>query len=236
MEIQVLDDPKEVQAETQAVALRAKVDALNVVDQASYDLANAINKKAKEAKVAFHAWFDPIDESSLDARQAVIDQRKKIDDPLDYAYSKTSSKAGEYIAAQKAKAAEEQRKAEEIARKAAEDAALATAQALQDEGLKAQAEAVLEAPVVIQRVEVAAPAMDSGTSLRTYYSAELKGGEAGHDASLLELAKSVVEGRAPIKAIMENSSYLNKWAVLTKGTEAIPGVEVKIEHKQSRTL
>jgi hypothetical protein len=236
MEIQVLDDPKEVQAETQAVALRAEVDALEVIDQASYDLANAINKKAKEAKVAFHAWFDPIDESSLRARQAVLAQRNKIDDPLDYAYSTTSKKAGAWMAKEKARVAEEQRKAEEIARKAAEDAALTTAQALQDEGLEAQAEAVLEAPVVVQRIEVAAPAMDSGTSLRTYYSAEVKGGEAGHDASLLELAKAVVEGRAPIKAIMENSSYLNKWAVLTKGTEAIPGVEVKVEYKQSRTL
>ena len=236
MELQVLDDPKEVQAETQAVALRAEVDALNVVDQVSYDLANAINKKAKEAKVAFHAWFDPIDESSLRARQSVLTQRKKIDDPLDYAYTKTSSKAGAWIAKEKARVAEEQRKAEEIARKAAEDAALVTAQALQDEGLEAQAEAVLEAPVVVQRIKCEWLEMDKGTSLRTYYSAELKGGETGHDASLLELAKAVVEGRAPIKAIVENSSYLHKWAVLTKGTEAIPGVEVKVEHKQSRTL
>ena len=86
MEIQVSDDPKEVQAETQAVALRAEVDALNVVDQASYDLANAINKKAKEAKVAFHAWFDPIDESSLRARQSVLTQRKKIDDQIGRAH------------------------------------------------------------------------------------------------------------------------------------------------------
>ena len=228
MEIQVLDDPKEVQAETQAVALRAEVDALDVVDQASYDLANAINKKAKEAKVAFHAWFDPIDESSLRARQAVLAQRKKIDDPLDYAYEKTSIKAGVWIAKEKARVAEEQRKAEEIARKAAEDAALATAQALQDEGLEAQAEAVLEAPVVVQRIEVAAPVMDSGTSLRTYYSAEVK--------DLLALVKSVAEGKTPLFYLMADQSKLDGWARLSKGTEAISGVEVKVEHKQSRTL
>ena len=228
MEMQVLDDPKEVQAETQAVALRAEVDALNVVDQASYDLANAINKKAKEAKVAFHAWFDPIDESSLLARQAVLAQRKKIDDPLDYAYSTTSKKAGAWMSKEKARVAEEQRKAEEIARKAAEDAALATAQALQDEGLDAQAEAVLEVPVVVQRIEVAAPAMDSGTSLRTYYSAEVK--------DLMALVKSVAEGKTPLFYIMADQSKLDGWARLSKGAEAIPGVEVKIEHKQSRML
>jgi hypothetical protein len=227
MEMQVLDDPKEVQAETQAVALRAEVDALNVVDQASYDLANAINKKAKEAKVAFHAWFDPIDESSLRARQAVLAQRKKIDDPLDYAYSTTSKKAGAWIAKEKARVAEEQRKAEEIARKAAEDAAIATAQALQDNGLEAQAEAVLDTQVVVPRVEVAAPAMDSGTSLRTYYSAEVK--------DLLALVKSVAEGKTPLFYIMADQSKLDQWARLSKGAEAIPGVEVKVEHKQSRT-
>lgn len=228
MEMQVLDDPKEAQAETQAVALRAEVDALEVVDQASYDLANAINKKAKEAKVAFHAWFDPIDESSLRARQAVLAQRKKIDDPLDYAYTKTSSKAGAWMAKEKARVAEEQRKAEEIARKAAEDAALVTAQALQDEGLEAQAEAVLEAPVVVPRVVVAAPAMDAGTSLRAYYSAEVK--------DLMILVKSVAEGKTPLFYLMADQSKLDGWARLSKGAEAIPGVEVKVEHKQSRTL
>ena len=228
MEIQVLDDPKEKVAEDQAVALRAEVDALEVIDQASYERANAINKKAKEAKVAFHAWFDPIDRTSLDARQAVIDQRKKIDEPLDYAYKKTSAKAGEYIAKEKAKAMEDQRKAEEVARKAAEDAALITAQALRDEGLEAQAEAVLDTPVVVQRIEVAAPAMDSGTSLRTYYSAEVK--------DLMALVKSVAEGKTPLFYIMADQSKLDGWARLSKGTETIPGVEVRVEHKQSRAL
>jgi hypothetical protein len=204
------------------------VDALEVIDQASYDLANAINKRAKEAKVAFHAWFDPIDESSLRARQAVLAQRKKIDDPLDYAYTKTSSKAGAWMAKEKARVAEEQRRAEEIARKAAEDAALVTAQALQDEGLEAQAEAVLEATVVVQRVVVTAPAMDAGTSLRAYYSAEVK--------DLLALVKSVAEGKTPLFYIMADQSKLDQWARLSKGAEAIPGVEVKVEHKQSRTL
>ena len=228
MEIQVLDDPKEVQAETQAVALRAEVDALNVVDQASYDLANVYNKQAYEKKADFHKWDDPVHAPIVEAWQKSCARRKVIDNACDYVIKITAKATGEYIAAQKAKALEEQRKAEKIARKDAEDAALVTAQALQDEGLEAQAEAVLEAPVVVQRVEVAAPAMDSGTSLRTYYSAEVK--------DLLALVKSVAEGKTPLFYIMADQSKLDGWARLSKGAEAIAGVEVKIEHKQSRML
>jgi len=229
MEIQVLDDPKEVQAETQAVALRKKMGQVCIVtDQESYDIANGYNKRAKEIEADFRKFDDELHESITATWQKSCKRRKKIFDACSFVYDTTAKAIGNYLAAQKAKAAEEQRKAEEIARKAARDAALETAQALQDEGLEAQAEAVLEAPVVVPRVEVAAPAMDSGTSLRTYYSAEVK--------DLLALVKSVAEGKTPLFYLMADQSKLDQWARLSKGAEAIPGVEVKVEHKQSRTL
>ena len=53
---------------------------------------------------------------------------------------------------------------------------------------------------------------------------------------LLALVKSVAEGKTPLFYIMADQSKLDQWARLSKGAEAIPGVEVKVEHKQSRTL
>lgn len=206
------------EAEVVALSLRAKVDALEVIDQASYDLANAINKQAYEGKKAFHVWFDPIDEASKKQRQATIAQGKKIDDPFDYVIKVTGSKAAAWMRAEKVKAEEIRRKAEEKARKEAEDAQIRAAEALQAEGLSAAAEMVLDAPVVVPKVEVAAPEKAEGVSYRDVWGAEV--------TCLSELVKAVAEGRAPLGAIQANDTFLGLWARLTKGTESLPGVKV----------
>lgn len=206
------------EAEVVALSLRAKVDALEVVDQESYDFANALNKQAYEGKKAFHAWFDPIDEASKKQRQATIAQGKKIDDPFDYVIKVTGSKAAGWMRAEKVKAEEERRKAEEKARKEAEDAQIRAAEALQKEGLTAAADAVLDAPVVVPKVEVSAPEKAEGVSYRDVWGAEV--------TCLSELVKAVAEGKAPLGAIQANDTFLGQWARLTKGTESLPGVKV----------
>lgn len=208
----------EKESEERAVALRSKVDSLNVTDQGSYDLAQEFNKAAYEGKKAFHAWFDPIDEASKRQRQATIAQGKKIDDPFDYVIKVTGSKAAAWMRAEKAKAEEERRKAEESARREAEEAQLRSAEALQKEGLTAAAEAVLDAPVVVPKVEVAEPEKAEGVSYRDVWGAEV--------TCLSELVKAVADGRAPIGAIQANETFLGQWARLTKGTESLPGVKV----------
>lgn len=206
------------EAEVVALSLRAKVDALEVVDQQSYDFANALNKQAYEGRKAFHAWFDPIDEASKRQRQATIAQGKKIDEPFDYVIKVTGSKAAAWMRAEKAKADELRRKAEEAARKESEDAQIRAAEALQREGLAAAAEAVLDAPVVAPKVEVAGPEKAEGVSYRDVWGAEV--------TCLSELVKAVAEGKVPLNAIQANEPWLGRWARLTEGTESIPGVKV----------
>ena len=206
------------EAEVVALSLRAKVDSLEVVDQASYDFANELNKQAYDGRKAFHAWFDPIDEASKKQRQATIAQGKKIDEPFDYVIKVTGSKAAAWMRAEKARAEEERRKAEEAARKEAEEAQLRAAEALQKEGLTAAAEAVLDAPVVIPKVEVAAPEKAEGVSYRDVWGAEV--------VDLMTLVKAVAEGKAPLGAVQANDTYLGQWARLSKGTESLPGVKV----------
>jgi hypothetical protein len=222
----VLDKPTE--SEQRALELKERVDSLHVTDKASYDVANAINMEAYLLRKAFHEWFDPIDDASKKQRQATIAQGKKIDDPFEYVIRITGSKAATWMRAEQERAAEEKRAAEAIARKVAEDAQLRAAQELHDIGLQSAADAILDAPVVIQKVESTAPQKAEGVSYIDRYSVEV--------TSLMELAKAVVEGKAPMSAICADESWLGQWSRLTKGSESIAGVKVVKTTTQSRRM
>jgi hypothetical protein len=221
-------DKAEQEAQEQAVALRAKVDALTVTNQASYDLAQSINEQALKNKKAFHAWFDPIDDASKKQRQATIAQGKKIDEPLDYVIATTGSRAAKWMADEREKAAAAQREADAKARKKAEDEQLAAAQLLQDLGMDEAAEEALAAEPVIERQKVVAPVQAAGASVRTYYSAQVD--------DLLTLVKAVAEGKAPLACIEASMTYLNGRARLEQGAFNVPGVSVVKDEKQTRRL
>ena len=221
-------DTQEQQAQEKAVALRSQVDELQVVDQGSYDLAQAINKQAYEGKKAFHVWFDPIDDTSKKGRQAVIAQGKKIDEPFDYIIATTGSRASAWMEGERRKAEKLRQEAEAKARKEAEDRQLEQAQLLSDLGMDEAAEEALVAAPVIEKVRVAEPVKAEGTSVRTYYSAKVD--------SLKDLVVAVATGLAPIQAIEANMTYLNGRATLEKDGFSLPGVSVVKDVKQSRRL
>jgi hypothetical protein len=221
-------DKQEQEAQEQAIALRSQVDALQVTDQKSYDLAQEINKKAYAGKKAFHVWFDPIDDTSKKGRQAVIAQGKKIDEPYDYIINTTGDRAAKWMAGEKRKADIEKARLEEIARKKAEDKQLEEAQLLADLGMNGAAEEALEAAPVIEKVKVAVPVQAAGASVRTYYSAQVD--------DLLILVKAVAEEKAPLACVEASMTYLNGRARLEQGAFSVPGVSVVKDEKQSRRL
>ena len=228
-------DHQEQEAQEQALALQSKVDALKVVDQASYDFAQEINKQAYQGKKEFHDWFDPIDDASkkqLDAskkqRQAVIAQGKKIDEPFDYIIKTTGSRAAAWMAEEERKAAKLRQEAEAAARKKAEDKQLEEAQLLADLGMDEAAEEALVAEPVIEKVRVPEPTKAEGTSVRTYYSAEV--------VDLKALVVAVATGLASHSCIEANMVYLNGIARLEVEAMNIPGVRAIKEIKQSRRL
>ncbi len=206
MDIVVVRDEED--SEELALSIRSKIDSLDVVDQASYDLANVYNKQAYEGKRAFH--------------------RKKIDDPFDYVIKVTGSKAAAWMRAEQVKAAEERRKVEEALRKEAEEAQIRAAEALQKEGLFAAADEVMEAAPVIAKVAMATPEKSDGVSYRDVWSVEV--------SSLMELVKAVAAGTVPLAYIQANESALGSWARATKGTESIPGVKVTNTPIQTRRM
>lgn len=218
MDYQVVESNISQEIAQKAATIKEKADAIAVVDQASYDAADALNNAARAEKKSFHAFFDPIDEASRKQRQAVISQGKAIDDPLDYVIKITGQKQAAWMRIEQARVEEERRQKEAEARKLAEEEQRKAAEVLKEAGLTNAAEAVLEAPVVIQKVDVSAPVKQAGTSYRTSYSAEC--------VSLMDLVKAVAEGRAPICYLEVNQTAINGWAKTTKGTEELPGVRV----------
>jgi len=199
---------------------------LQVIDQASYDAANALNLSAYNEKKAFWDWFKPIDDASKAQRATTIAQGKKIDEPCEYIIKVTGAKCAAWMRAEQARIAEEKRIAEDAARKIAEEEALKAAQILESAGMTSAADAILEAPVVIQKVEIAGPDKAEGVSYRDNYSAEV--------TDLMTLVKAVAAGKAPITCLAADMTNLNGWARLTKGTEALPGVRVVKSTTQTR--
>jgi hypothetical protein len=221
-----LVEEKEAEAQSQAIALRAEIDALQVIDRPSYELANAINKRAYDGKKAFHVWFDPIDDASKKQRQAVIAQGKKIDEPFDYAIKTTGDRAARWMREEQARADAVGREAETVARKKAEDEALAAAQLLQDMGMDDAAEEAISAPIVAEKVKVPEPVKAEGVYYTDHYSAEVK--------DLMALVKAVAEGRQPIAYLEANMVALNGIARSLKDSAKIDGVNIVKTTTQGR--
>ena len=112
----------------------------------------------------------------------------------------------------------EQARLEEEARKAAEEAALAQAVALEMNGHKAAAEAVIAAPVVAPAVYVPKTTPTGfGNATRRTWGAEV--------TDLLALVKAVAAGIVPLQAIDANSVFLNQQARALKSALSYPGVK-----------
>lgn len=111
----------------------------------------------------------------------------------------------------------EQARLEEEARKAAEEAALAQAVALEMNGHKAAAEAVIAVPVVAPAVYVPKTTPTGfGNATRRVWGAEV--------TDLMALVKAVAGGQVPIQAIEANSVFLNQQARALKSALSYPGV------------
>lgn len=111
----------------------------------------------------------------------------------------------------------EQARLEEEARKAAEEAALAQAVALEMNGHKAAAEAVIAAPVVAPAVYVQKTTPTGfGNATRRTWGAEV--------TDLMALVKAVAAETVPIQAIEANTVFLGQQARALKSTLQYPGV------------
>ena len=214
-----MDQQKEI--ENQALALKAKADGFQIVSQEDYNLANDFGKRIKQSMKTIDEYCDPVIDAAHKAHKAACDQKKALYAPFEAAKKIVDAKQIEWYRKEQARAAEELRKSEEEARRKAEEEALANAQALQDAGMTQAAEAVLDTPVVIQKITVAEPIKAGGESFRETWGSEV--------VDLMALVKAVAAGTQPLAYLEPNTTALNSAARMFKGTVQIPGVKITSE-------
>jgi len=116
--------------------------------------------------------------------------------------------------------AELQRRADEDARNRAEEQQLRDAAGLEAAGMSAEAESILETPVVASGDKVEKTKVD-GISTRKNYKAEV--------VDLSTLVKAVNDGTAPAGCLIADQKVLNGMAKALKENLAIPGVKLVVE-------
>jgi hypothetical protein len=213
-EIKALD----VEIKAEGAQIMVSVETLAVVDQDSYDLANALIERCDTALKRIAEVHDPAIKAAHTAHKAALDAKKKLAEPIEALKKAASKKMTAWYQAEQARIADERRAAEERARKEAEEKRLREAEALAQAGMSEAASVVLDAPLDVVEFMPAleAPIAASGVSYRANWKAEV--------IDLMALVKAVAAGQMPTTVLLPNMTALNQMAKAYHNTQAIPGV------------
>ena len=208
-----MPDTKEL--EVKAKSLASQAQALVVIDQPSYDVADSLSAGAKAILKAMDESYDPVIAAAHAAHKAAVKAKKDQYEPVEAAMRTINQKMTAWFKAEQERKAAIQRKADEIARKAAEEAQLAQAELLAALGMDEAADEALEAEPVIQRVEVKGPEKGQGVSYRDTYTVEVMDFRA--------LVEAVAAGKADLNYLLPNETVLGQIARALKDNFRVPG-------------
>lgn len=213
------NDPHQEQGLQESISSIALV---KVVDAETHKQAteNCRSVVAIEKKVG--EYWDPLCDGAHKNWKALVAKRKEFLDPLEALKKAQSAGMKTWEREQEAKRLEAERAAQEIARKQAEDEAIAAAAALEKQGTpeaKAEAEAIMAAPVEIPQVVVKSVVPKGGGSFtRDNWKAE--------GTNIKALARAVLAGQVPEQSITFNMVFLGQQARSLKNSMVWPGVRV----------
>jgi hypothetical protein len=199
-------------------AKRAKVDSVD-----AYEQANRLGRVLQAASKERESWFKSV-KQRIDAIKAPILSAEKEDcGSIDQEKLRLGREITAWDIKVRREREEEERKAREEAEKQAREEQLQRAVELEASGDLQQAEAVLEEapyipPVIIQAPT--APKVQGKVSRKTYKA---------RVTDLKALVKAVADGKAPLGAIMADTSYINKQAANDKENFSMPGCELVVD-------
>lgn len=216
-EIMVAERTTELEQEVNPVIIAAQ--AIQVIDAVTFGQAMELGKACSARIKLVEEKLGPAKRKTYEAYQEVMRLMKSFIDPLKVAKKTISSRA--YLW-QKVEEERKRFEAEEARRKAEAEAAekrrieeenrLVLAERLEKEGMAEQAEEVLEAPVVVEVAEVAAPAPKvkvEGASTRENWQGEV-----------------INIDLIPREYMMPDLVKLNRTTKTLKGETRIPGWKV----------
>lgn len=188
-----------------------------VKDSATYKMAGETWKSLTALEKKIKAYWEDDVSSALKLHRSLVAKRDAMLVPVGERKNALRLDMKTFEDEQERIRRIEQAKAEEAARKAAEEAALVQAVALESNGHKAAAEAVIAAPVVVPAVFVPKTTPTGfGNATRRTWGAEV--------TDLMALVKAVASGTVPIQALEANTVFLNGQARMLKSALAYPGV------------
>lgn len=206
-------------------SLRAAIrsfEVISVVDAESFSEAGERDKKLTELKNGWSAYWENIKKSAHATWKGIVAKEKDVLDIADQKKAEQKKLAMTWFEAEEKKRLAAERIAQEAARKQAEDEALARAEALEKDGNKEEAAAVIAEPMNVPQVVVksSVPA-GYGKMTQKHYSATV--------TDIKALARAVLDGKVPSMAIVGNDVFLNSQARMMKETMNYPGVVVNVK-------
>ena len=201
--------------------VREQAEAIQIVDQLSYNYAVEGLKTTTEREKKVIAFFATAKQKAFDAHKAVCALEKEALTEYQTAKRMYASAIGAWDKEQQRKEDEERRRLEAEERKRLADEALAEAVSAQEDGAsEAEIEAILEAPRAMPKV-VPLPSYQRASGVRTvtYYSAEL--------VSLERLVAAAYANKLFLPYLMANMPVANASARSQKEMFDIPGFRLK---------
>lgn len=201
----------ELEVKEAAITERAK--GLRIVTADDYRLGADYLREINGLRKEINATFDPIIEANHKAHKESLAQKKRHEEPLVVAERAIRGALAAYDSEQDRIKREEERRLQEAARKEEEERRLQEAVELEQSGDKAQAEAVIAAPVYVAPVVLAkeTPKVE-GVSFRETWRFEI-----------------VDETKIPREYLTADEKKIGGVVRALKGAANIPGVRVYAE-------
>ena len=212
-----------------SLTLLEQAQAIEITDNDVYLIANDLDAGLTALEREIIATFAEPKKKAHEAHKSVVAVETRALSPIKQARAYLSPKIIGWRREQERKRLELQRKLDEEARKREEEERLAQAVALEAEGMKEEAEAVISEPIIAP--PVMAPQLTpkvQGMSVRETWSAEV--------TDLKALVSAVAAGRVPIQALSANQVFLNQQARAMKRDLNYPGVRAVSDENLSRRL
>lgn len=135
-----------IEIEKKALSLPDQAKQLVITDNPSYERAAAFLLDIKALQKEINATFDPITKKAHEAWKESLNQKKKVEEPLNQAEAIIKPQIAAYIDEQERKRREEEARLQAEANRRDEEARIAEATALEKAGNDEAAAAVLSAP------------------------------------------------------------------------------------------
>ncbi len=200
------------------LTVRSEMAAITITDQDSYNIA--VEKRTAAASWLKNAktWFEGMKKPAHEAWKRICDNEKTVCDPVEQQVRSINAALLGWDQEQERLRRVEQQRLEAEARAKAEEERLAQVAEMESQGVDAETvNAVLDAPVQVTEIAVAAPTYEKSSAV------VYRDNWSGECFDLFKLVQAVAKDKSKIGLLQVNGTALNQMAKALKESMSIPG-------------